>query len=67
MQNPLEKYKKQNPCEWKDISATTGIPVQTLMSILKKDEKTIGGVTLATAIRLEQTIGIKLSEYYKIN
>lgn len=63
--NPLSKYKEDNPhIKWKELSEETGIPVQTFMSLLKKDKQSIGGVTIATADKIKKAIGVDLINYY---
>ncbi|MBN1113486.1 MAG: hypothetical protein JXA53_11305 [Bacteroidales bacterium] len=62
--NPLKEYKENHPeLQWVDISEKTGIPLQTLMSIIKKDKTNIGGVTIATAITLKEKLGVDLLTY----
>ena len=68
MQNPLRKFKEfEVDSDWETISKTTGIPVQTLISVASKDEQKIGGISLSTAEKLRRTIGVNLASYYNSN
>lgn len=66
MENPLREFKEKNiDMDWLSISKKSGLSIQTLMSILKKDENTIGGVTIATYVKILNNLDIDLSKYYK--
>ena len=68
MENPLKVYKEKHPeYEWEYISQKSGVPLQTMMSILKKDEDMAGGVTLATYVKLKKKLGVNLEKYYLSN
>lgn len=64
--NPLKIFKASDPMlEWSNISASTGIKTQTLISIASKDNKQIGNISLANAERLKRTIGVDMGKYYQ--
>lgn len=65
-ENPLTRYKAADEMlQWEMVSKQTGISVQTLISVASKDAEKIGGITMATFIKLRDTLGVDLSKYYK--
>lgn len=66
MNNPLARYKLQDPMlTWEMLETSTGIKVQTLISISQKNEESIGNVNLSNVEKLKRKLGIDLGTYYK--
>ena len=64
--NPLAIYKNSDPMlEWSKISESTGISIQTLISISYKDSIKIGKINLANSEKIKRVLGIDLGKYYK--
>ena len=65
MTNPLIEYKKKSGKEWTEISELTGITLQGLYSLCRKNTSDLGLVRLETAVRLKK-IDIDLIQYIKV-
>jgi hypothetical protein len=67
MNNPLKRFKNNDAMlEWSNISESTNIKIQTLISIASKDSKKIGNISLINSERLKRTIGVDMGKYLEI-
>ena len=71
--NPLAKYYcnlvKENQNKrvnnWRIIADSTGIPVQTAISVARKDEEGVQNMLVSTYFKIKDTIGVDMLSFKK--
>jgi len=61
--NPLIVYKRKNNRDWPEMAKESGVTVQALIRIAKKELRQLGGIELRTYHRIKMHFGVDLLKW----
>lgn len=68
MSNPLLDYKKEQRLSWPLLRKKTGVALETLRWITRKDSPTqLSTMTFSTYMRIKATTGVDLLKWFEDN